>query len=287
MFGISLKLRKEQTMIVTVTTFLGVTLMILGFIYLREITGIFTSVMMISAILLAFPFVLFRYVEYKKTKEIENNFPLFLSDFVEAVRAGMPLPQALKHVSKNNYGALTRYIKKISAQIDWGIPFDTALQSFARSSGSKIVGRIVSTIIESHKYGGNLSDIFEAISETNVEIERLREERRMYLQSQMMTGYLIFFIFLTVLIGLQKFLVPTLSGITEEELARGGGIAEEYRSVFLHLVILEGLFAGLVVGKMSEGSAVAGIKHSLLLTVAGTMIFITATSPGVTLPGLF
>jgi flagellar protein FlaJ len=290
MLGINLKLRKEQTMIVTVTTLLSITLMILGFIYLREITGVFTSVIMISVILLAFPFILFKYVEYKKTKEIEDNFPLFLSDFVEAVRAGMPLPQALKHISKNNYGALSRYVKKMSAQMDWGIPFDVALESFARSSGSKVVGRVVSTIIESHKYGGNLTDIFEAISETSVEIERLREERRMYLQSQMMTGYLIFFIFLIVLIGLQRFLVPSLSGVGgfgiggERGVGGGANLSEQYRTVFLHLVVLEALFAGLVVGKMSEGSAIAGIKHSFLLTIVGTIIFLVATSKEIPLP---
>jgi len=282
MFG--LKLTKQQTIFVVVVIFLDLIILILNYLFLRDIPGVYSSVLLICAILVALPFIIFKYTEYSKIKQIEDNFPLFLTDFVEAVRSGMPLPQALKHVSKNDYGELSKHIRKIAAQMDWGIPFDTALLSFSRRSGSKIVGRIVSTIIESHRVGGNLSDIFENISETTVEIERLREERKLYLQSQMMTGYIIFFVFLTVLIGLQRFLVPSLAGFSptgEVELISGGiegeKLVEEYKSVFRNLIILQGLFAGLVVGKMAEGTVVAGVKHSMILMIGGVIIFMIAT----------
>jgi len=33
------------------------------------------------------------------------------------------------------------------------------------------------------------------------------------------------------------------------------------------------MFAGLVIGKMSEGAIVGGIKHSLFLVILGTVIY--------------
>jgi len=185
----------------------------------------------------------------------------------------MTLPQAVKSVSKNDYGHLSPYIKKLDAQLDWGIPFDNALLKFSKITGSKLIGRVTSTIIESHRFGGNLTDIFESISSTSIEIERLREERKLYINSQLITGYVIFFVFLLVIIGLQRFLVPSLTDVTVGELtATPEEIQVQYSEIFRNLVILQGLFAGLVIGKMSEGAIVGGIKHSLFLVIIGTII---------------
>ncbi|MCD6403066.1 MAG: type II secretion system F family protein, partial [Candidatus Aenigmarchaeota archaeon] len=230
------------------------------------------------------PIVIFRYLRYKETKEIEDKFPTFLIDLVEAVRAGMPLPQALKHVSKNDYGKLSYYIKKMASQMEWGIPFDEVLLRFSKQSGSKFIGRLVSTIVESHRFGGNLTDIFEGISQTSLEIERLREERKVYLQSQMTTGYVIFFVFLAVLIGMQKFLIPGLTQVGKAGEVFSGGqqitpeqLTEEYKTVFRNLIFLQAMFAGLVVGKMSEGSILAGLKHSVAMTLVGVIVYTLAT----------
>lgn len=201
-------------------------------------------------------------------------FPQFMRDLVESIRSGMILPQALKSISNNDYGQLSPYIKKLNAQLDWGIPFDKALIKFSKSTHSKLIGRIASTIIESHRFGGNLTDIFESISSTAIEIERLREERKLYINSQLITGYIIFFVFLIVIIGLQKFLVPTLTDVTMEGVnINPKEMSNQYNEMFRNLIIIQGLFAGLVIGKMAEATIVAGIKHSLVLLVVGIIVY--------------
>jgi flagellar protein FlaJ len=142
--------------------------------------------------------------------------------------------------------------------------------------------RIVSSVIESHRFGGNLSDTFEALSNTSVEIDRLREERRLYMNSQMITGYIVFFVFLAVMIGLEKFLVPSLGGISTGTLLGAGApaspsnLAEEYKTIFRNLILVQGFFAGLSVGKMAEGAMVAGLKHSIFMMFVGGLVFILA-----------
>ena len=250
-------------------------------LFLRDLPTIFSSIFMIAMIMLIAPIALIRYYEISKVKALEDFFPQFMRDLVESVRSGMTLPQAIKVVSENDYGHLSHHVKKLNAQLNWGIPFDKALLNFSKGTRSKLIGRISSTIIESHRLGGNITTIFEAISSTSVEIERLREERRLYINSQLITGYVIFFVFLAVIIGLQKFLVPTLSEVAVEEVTTVERTEQEmmgeYAGIFRNLIILQGLFAGLVIGKMAEGVIAGGIKHSLFLVIIGVIIHTLAT----------
>ena len=256
-------------------------IIIFDFLFLRDITNIFSSVLLMACIMFIVPIALVRYTAIAKVKALEDSFPQFMRDLVESIRAGMTLPQAIDSISKNDYGKLNPYVKRLNAQLQWGIPFGKAFLKFTRSTKSPLIGRIGSTIIESHRFGGNLTDVFEAISTTTIEIERLREERKLYLNSQLISSYIIFFVFLGVIIGLERFLVPTLSNISVKELTLGTvtstDIALEYKSIFRNLIILQGLFAGLVIGKMSEGALSAGIKHSLFLLVIGLVTYTIAT----------
>ncbi|TAL47233.1 type II secretion system F family protein, partial [archaeon] len=239
---------------------------------------IFSTVHLIAGMIAAMPLIYYKYRDYAKTKELESMFPVFLRDFIETARGGLTITESFRTVSKNDYKALSKYIRKVSAQLDWGIPLDIVLVNFSKETKSKMIGRIVSSVLESHKFGGNLTDTFEALSQTAVDIDRLKQERLLYLQSQITTGYVIFFVFLGVIIGLEKFLVPTLTtsqplgGLGGEQL-NVAGLAEEFRTIFRNLVLIQGLFAGLAVGKMAEGAVIAGVKHSLIMMFVGGIAF--------------
>jgi len=267
-------MEKRLMTITIVNAAIVTTIVLLAYFLFKDITGLFSTILILAAIMFVVPIALVRYYDVWKTKALEDFFPQFMRDLVEAIKSGMTLPQAVKTVSENDYGHLNQYVKKLNAQLDWGIPFDKALLKFSKSTGSKLIGRITSTIIESHRFGGNLTDIFESIITTSIEIERLREERKLYINSQLITGYIIFFVFLVVIIGLQKFLVPTLTNITIGEVAtESANIGTQYNEIFRNLIVLQGLFAGLVIGKMSEGAVVSGVKHSLVLLIVGILVY--------------
>ncbi len=254
-----------------------------NYFYLSKILSYATTTYFVGAIVVAMPLIIIKYLENKRVSGMERNFPIFLQDFVEAVRGGMTIPQAFKTISSNRYGILTPLVKKMAAQLDWGIPVETVLIHFSKETRSRLISRIVSTVMESHKFGGKLLETFEALSSTALEIERLRAERKLFLNSQIVTGYIIFFVFLGVIIGLERFLVPSLSQVSAKSLTQisGGGSAisqvdltREYGELFRNLILMQGLFAGLTVGKMSEGAIVAGIKHSVFMIVAGIFVFL-------------
>jgi len=82
---------------------------------------------------------------------------------------------------------------------------------------------------------------------------------------------------------LQRFLTPSLTQVSPAALGLAGGAApaqvdlvKEYNTIYRNLIIVQGVFAGLAVGKMAEGAIISGIKHSLFMTFAGGIIFTLA-----------
>jgi len=271
-------MERRLVTIAAVNAIIVAIIILIDFLFLRDIPDLFSSIIIVAIIILIVPIALIRYYEIAKIKSLEDRFPQFMLDIVESMRAGMTLPQAVESISSNDYGGLSVHVKRLNAQLNWGIPFDDAILKFSKNTKSKLIGRVTSTIIESHRFGGNLTDIFENVSSTAIEIERLREERKLYIGSQLMTGYIVFFVFLIVIIGLQRFLVPTLSEASTEGItASQTKMSTEYTAIFRNLIILQGLFAGFVIGKMAEGAVAGGIKHSLFLVIIGVLIYTIAT----------
>lgn len=277
-----IRLKKIYLLLILSSTLTGIMLLI-DFLYLRSIPALFSSISIIAMFLFMLPIVMVKYMEYRSVKMIEEMFPVFLRDFVESIRGGMTVPTALKSVSKNDYKVLSPFIKKMAAQMDWGIPVDKVFLKFSKESKSELIGRIISSVVESHRFGGNLSDTFEALSNTSLEVERLRAERRLFLNSQMMTGYIVFFVFLSVIIGLERFLIPSLAQVNpggfgmSTLVAPQENLVVEYKTVFRNLILIQGLFAGLAVGKMAEGSTISGLKHSMVMMFVGIVVYMAAS----------
>lgn len=242
---------------------------------------IYSIINVLAVIVLVIPITLVKYAKYQKLKTIEERFPDFLRDIVEGLRGGMSLPLAINYTSKNNYGELTKPIRLLIAQISWGVPFEKAINNFASTLKSKTINRAVRTIIEAHRSGGNLAEVINAVGQSTIELEKIKRERTSRISSQMMQGYIIYFVFLGVMVGMQKFLIPALSwgavdssvgnimagstGITEA----GAIDVELYQKMFTHLAIIQGFFSGVTIGKLAEGSIDAGIKHAMFLVIIG------------------
>ncbi len=275
---------KRTRTLIAASMLSGVALLAVNFLYFVSDTSIFTTLNLIAALVIIGPSLLLRYREFQQLRGIEERFPDFLRDVTDAIRAGMMLPQAIKNTRRNNYGSLTPYVRKMIVQIDWGVPFEDVLIDFGNKT-TKIMRRTVSTIIETHRSGGNIVDVFESVGKSMVQIDRIKKERAAHIYSQMITGYTIFFVFLGVMVGLQKFLLPSLSFVSGETGEVGGAVGTTtqlqvlYGQMFQWLIIIQGVFSGLAIGKMAEGSVVAGFKHSFVLTAIGYSVYAIAIGP--------
>jgi flagellar protein FlaJ len=249
------------------TTIVGISLSIINLILLSSLTLSFVSIIIIPV----GPFI-YQYKKYKERKELDERFPDFLRDVAQNIRTGMTIPQAIKATKNSYYGALTPYVNKMIIKIDWGVPLDKILTDFA-AHATKSLRRTVSTIIDTHKGGGDIADIFDSIGKSTVEINRINKERSSIVYNQMLTGYIIFFVFIGVLIVMQMYLIPSLQTFSAPEIGLEaiGDLKNFYADVFRWLIILQGFFSGLVIGKLSEGSIISGLKHSIFLVIIGSV----------------
>lgn len=247
---------------------LGGALFAMASLYLKNNPNAFSTVNFVAAMIaLGIPLMI-RYQKMREVHIIEERFPEFLRDVTANIETGMTLTQAIRTLSKSDYGQLTPYVKEMAAKLDWGINFETVLENFAKSVGSVSIKRSVKTINETHRSGGYIGTVLEAVAESQAILERIKKERSASIYSLMVNGYVIFFVFLLVMYGLSKFLVPAFQGQQGIE-----NLGESYNVIFRDLIILQGLFAGITIGKMAEGSIFAGVKHAVVLVSIGYAVF--------------
>ncbi|WEL19960.1 type II secretion system F family protein [Candidatus Nanohalococcus occultus] len=235
-----------------------------------------------SAILLIFtPIGYVKYRQYQRRQRMEQEFPEFLREIVEGTRAGMSLPQAIQNTESEGYNGLEEHIEKMNNQMEWGVPFDKVLSQFGEKTGSPVVRRSVDTIIQAYSSGGNIQDVLESVGDNIRSVKKLKEERQSQLYGEMMTGYIVYFIFIGILIALTNYLLPNLaqaSGSFGGSVSlfgsggSGGSLQENissYKNWFSTLVYLQSVFSGLIIGKLAEGELRAGLKHTAILFAVG------------------
>lgn len=239
------------------------------------------------------PFWMDLLVENRKQKDLETRFPDFVRNLTGAIKSGMPASQAVVHVADTDYGALTPFTKKLANQIEWAIPFHKAFSNFAKDTNNTIIKRAIATVIQAEQAGGNLEDVLMSITESLLQIKKIKEERKAGIHSQVMQSYIIFFVFLGVMIVIQNLLIPYMSklGPGAETPAMTTVVKIDFSSppsfiislgewfvsmhgIFLMMSVIQGFFAGVVLGKLAEGDLTSGLKHSLILS---TLAFIIIT----------
>ncbi len=257
----------------------GIIILLLNFLIVSDIAPFIVPILnVVGGLIAVTPPTLLFLNRYKTTKEIEQQFIFFIRDLTDSINSGMTLPMALKHCSKKNYGKLNQSINYLASQVDWGIPFKRALQTFGKKTNSVPIKRAITTIIQTYEVGGKISDTLSAVGRSLIEIDKIKKERSASVHAQIITSYMIFFVFIFILIILNTVLIPALVSpetpeiyaTTEETMP----ITQEiYTESFINFVLIQGFFAGLATGKMAEGSIASGIKHSLLLMVIGYTLF--------------
>lgn len=266
-----MQLKMDLRTISLITIVIGLAITYLNFTFIPTNSQMFAILNLVAGVIaLGIP-LLYRYTKYARIKKIESIFPVFLRDITQNINAGMTLPQAIRATTNNDYSVLTPYVNDISAKISWGVSFERVLQDFARGLGSQNLMRTVQTIIEAHRSGGTMNTVLEAVAESLREIEKIKKERSASVYSQMINGYLIYVVFLGVMIGLSTFLIPTFRF---EESGATADLPKLFPELFRSLIVIQGFFAGLAVGKMAEGTLLAGVKHSLVLAVFGYTTFL-------------
>ena len=228
------------------------------------------------------PFVISLINETRIANEKEEMFLEFARNLVESVKTGTPVSKSIVNARNKPYGVLSENVKKLANQISLGIPMSKALQTFSKDVNNKTVTRALTLIGEAEKAGGDIGVILEAVAGAVTMSDKLKKERKAVISTLVVQGYIIFIIFMIIIVVMQFQILPLLTGIGEVETIGGTGIAgiggggninnQSISQAFLYLLMVQGFFSGLTIGKLAEGNIKAGIKHSFILMFGSFLI---------------
>jgi len=222
----------------------------------------------------------------KTIKQIERRLPEFLRDVAEAGRFGMTLAEAIIVASSGRYGKLTPEIKKMAAQIDWGVPATEALRLFATRVDTPTVNRVVSIIVKSSDAGGDVADVLAMVSHDSKENQLTEDERAIAMSTYIAVIYISFLVFLVTIWILNVTFLPKIreSGQALEASTSALGaenpLAGNINQVILGLqvaffiaAIVHALGDGILAGVLDNGKVANGLRHSFFMLVIALISF--------------
>ncbi len=248
----------------------------------------FFPLIILSLVVASLHFWIDFFKEQNRQKLIEVMFLEFIRNLSESIKSGISIPKSIQNIAKRDYGELNPYIQKLSNQIEWGIPTRKALQTFADDTENRVIIRSIALVSEAEKSGGDITDILSSVVESVISVKQIKEERKSQIHSQVVQGYIIYYMFIGIMLVLDLWLFPQLTGVETPSsiqagasgiggmgLAGAGAIALNMGPIFFTLILIQGFFAGIMIGKFSEGTIKNGLLHSLIMMVSAALIITT------------
>ena len=224
----------------------------------------------------------------KTIKQIERRLPEFLRDVAEAGRFGMTLAEAIVVASSGRYGKLTDEIKKMAAQINWGVPATEALRLFAVRVDTPMVNRVVSIIVKSSDAGGDVADVLTMVSHDAKETQMTEDERKIAMSTYIAVIYISFLVFLVTIWILNVTFLPKIEESSTALAARAaetgqalpgllpeniGGVILGLQIAFFIAAVVHALGDGILAGVLDNGKVANGLRHSFLMLVISLISF--------------
>src|SRR3970282_1302060 len=148
--------------------------------------------------ILVVPLMIFH--EYKKSKEdrIQSQIPDFLKKLASTNETGMTLRDSLKLMTRSDIG-LSKEIKKIWNDIDWGLAINEALVRFANRVRTHMVARSVTLLTKANESSGDIGEVLNVAARDVSAEQELRAERRINMFIYVVIIYISFLVFIGII----------------------------------------------------------------------------------------
>ncbi len=301
---------RERTLVLPIG--IGAAIVAVSMLFVGD-PGVVGNSLIIALFIAVIPYFVYRYSQYAWVKSVERQFPNFIRDLADSKRSGMTLESAIDLASRTNYGKLSGLIRTMSNKLSWGVPFMRTLEIFEEKvKDSPSIKEVIGIIKESYKSGGNVVATLDSAAKNMNMLREAEEQRRSVTNQHVMITYGIFFLFFGIIIMIIYILVPMMGSATStgsggtSDLGGMGftsfsnpcstlmipfpcGLFEltcamldvdpqsmgcYYVALFFYVLVIQGIFSGLIAGQLGENSVVAGTKHSIIMASSAIFIFI-------------
>jgi len=231
------------------------------------------------------PYAIYSQIQRKKTENYERAFSQFLFEMADAMRGGLDPTKAIIELAKTETGILSKNLKRAADAIKIGRPFDEIVSAMVRNIKSNLIQRYAVLIGETSKVGGETSQVIHRTAKDMDDFIKVYHERRRQLLGQSFIIYIAFVVLLIVLYQL-LLMFPGLEGMDASLIGSSGLDAAASQKTltrmdfftikqrFFHLVLVNALGTGTIIGMFVDGNIKYGLMHSLILLVV-TIVFFT------------
>jgi flagellar protein FlaJ len=247
-----------------------------------KMLSVYTNeIFLIAVLVVLVPSAVFDYENQKWVEAIEDQMPLLVRGVSESQETGLTIIKALEKVVENKMigHPLSDEVKKITVQMSWGTSFEDALTNFRARVNSPIVNRFCALVLEASRSGGTIRKVFTATSGFMEEMKEMDKETTAQMRPYIIIIYAAFGVFLiTAAILVQSFFAP-LQGLPQIMSQVSIGSISGFKDFFYKNMLVSAVTGGLMAGKLGERRVVGGLKHAIILSVAGYVIFLIAIPP--------
>jgi tight adherence protein B len=185
-------------------------LFVLGFVF----PSLQSPIVLLIGLLVGF--FLPRWYVGRRQKKRLNAFNKQLPDTIvliaNALRAGSSFLQAIELVVRESHPPISTEFQRVIREVNLGLPFEQALENMVRRVRSDDLELMATAISIQYQVGGNLAEILDSIAFTIRERMRIKGEIRTLTAQQRMSGYVVAFLPIGILMFLfviaPKFLEP-------------------------------------------------------------------------------
>lgn len=245
------------------------------FIGFSEIYNDIETYTLILMLLLLAPISIFFEIKRIRDKRIRKGFPDFLRILEGLNKTGMTLKKTFLEVSDMS-GIIGKKLKMVKRGIQWNFNLNNLLKRFSNALNEKEITRSIIIMLEGTRAHGNISEVLRVTKNDSTKRKELFESRKMNIQPYIILVWVSFLIFLgTAFIFRESFLgsIPT-SEMATGEFGFSLGQMELISDIITHSSMIMGFISGIIAGELSEGTILAGLKHSIFMVIIAYVVLI-------------
>ncbi len=254
--------------------FFSVPLTALAFFLLKRQLAVETSTcFVLGSLTVAALYSLIYELKRARIGYLEESLLDFLRSLASGIKSGLTLPASLRVTSSVELGPFSRETKRMKNELEWGVSSRETLERFEERVGdSEDLVYVTRVIRKASETDEDLSEVLDILMLDVANKQELRRKRRAALGSYKVIVLMMFGLFLFSTFMVVSSVMSVNREVSGTTFSYGADVPT-VRNLFMHAAMLEGLFAGLLIGQTTSGDLRAGLKYSILLMLAAFSVF--------------
>ncbi len=230
-------------------------------------------------IALSLPPAYYWILESRRARGMGGSIASFLRDLTEARKTGLSPEKSIIALSTRDYGPLTPIVRKLASALTIGLDVDRAVASAVKGHRNWVLLSTMRFLTDAITLGGGSVETLDSLARFARSLEDYEIELSRRLKIYMLMPYIGAIMVAGSSMMILGYTAQTLT-VSPQQAAQ---LKEQIGSIALILSLgslVNSWLMGLMAGKLSKGTVVAGFTHSMIL------VTITLTTIALTLRGI-